>query len=157
MQEMILSERFRECCRINIRKRGFRKRIEAQGLSEEDFIDIVVSYAWRCENSEISLSTISDNWVQWSMSRIRLKKLPELNKTGYLHRGFDDVDNKEIAEKLLASPSVTPKGRIAIKKRFFEGKTLEQVGREMNLTQERARQILLENINRLKEKESFEP
>ncbi len=151
MQEMILSEEFRKCCRINIRRLNLLPRIYAQGYSEEDYIDIVVSYAWRCTDTTITLSTIASRWVKWCLSRITPRKIPLSEERNYRHSGFKDVDNREQVDKLLSSGILNKKARTIIQKRFFEGKNLEQIGSEVDLTGERVRQILNESFNSLKD------
>jgi hypothetical protein len=150
MQEMILSDEFRKYCRINIRRRGLLPRIFIQGLTEEDYIDIVVSYAWRCNNGSLALSTIADKWVKWCMSRITPKKIPLEEMRNYQHSGFKDIDNRDQVDKLLKSGVLSGSAKEVLQKRFFEGKTFLQIGMEVNLTKERVRQILNESIEKLR-------
>ncbi len=64
----------------------------------------------------------------------------------------DDIASaKELEEAVkVALETLTPRQELVIRKRFFEGKTLEEVGEDLGVSSERARQIEAKAFRRLR-------
>lgn len=60
---------------------------------------------------------------------------------------IDDIGNLEIA---MGISSMTPREKAAVRMRYARGMTLKEVGNELGVQQERARQIILKAIRKLR-------
>jgi len=153
-KEDIFTDKFRDCCKINIRKMRISPRIYRLGYDIDDFIDLVMAKVWQSNlQSNYEIGTIAANAVRWTIAGLDKGTVYEHSETPYSSNHEKSVDDKDLAHHILNS--LNNEDKIIFQARFMEFMSLEEIGEKFGYTREWARQLQNRIIRNNKQKFAY--
>lgn len=86
----------------------------------------------------------------WYSRDEELEDLPSWRWSFEMQTDMEQFEQRDLITKILAKTPLTDREEVAIMMMVIEESTLDDVGQELNVTKERARQIFLRGIRRLR-------
>lgn len=86
----------------------------------------------------------------WYSRDEELEPLPSWRWSFEMQADMEQLEQRDMLVKILQSTPLTEREELAIRMVVVEEATLDEVGQELNVTKERARQIFLRGIRRLR-------
>lgn len=86
----------------------------------------------------------------WYSRNDEMEELPRWRWSFEMQTDVDQLERRDLITKILEQTPLTDREEVAIRMVVVEEATLDDVGQELNVTKERARQIFLRGIRRLR-------
>lgn len=86
----------------------------------------------------------------WYSRDEELEPLPSWRWSFEMQADMEQLEQRDMLVKILQNTPLTEREELAIRMLVIEEATLDEVGQELNVTKERARQIFLRGIRRLR-------